>query len=104
MWIPRRFSAALLLPLAWFAQPAAALTILAPASATPGLAALAAPFAAKTGIAVTVAGGARDRIFSILQTGGPADVVVLPSSDFADLPMVNGMTPLGRIGVGLCVF
>src|SRR5690242_821648 len=104
MWILRRSSAALLL-LSWLVAPASAatLTVLAPASAAPGVAALAAPFTAKTGIAITVAGGAREKIFDTLKAGGPADVVLLPTSDFADTPTVTGMTPLGRIAVGVGV-
>jgi molybdate transport system substrate-binding protein len=104
MWIPRRFSAALLL-LAFLAAPAgaASLTVLSPASAAPGAKALAAQYTAKTGIAVTVGGGARNAIFAILKAGGPADVVVLPTNDFVDTPSVAGMTPLGRIAVGVAV-
>ncbi|HET7085311.1 MAG TPA: substrate-binding domain-containing protein [Rhizomicrobium sp.] len=91
--------------LCWLAAPASAagLTVLAPASAAPGLQALAQPFTTKTGIAVTIAGGGRDKIFAALKTGGAADVVVLPTSDFADNPALNGMTPLGRIAVGVGV-
>jgi molybdate transport system substrate-binding protein len=104
MWIPRPFSAALLL-LAWLAAPAGAagLTVLSPASAAPGVRALAAQYAAKTGIAVTLAGGGRDTIFATLKAGGPADVVLLPTNDFVDTPTVTGMTPLGRIVVGVGV-
>src|SRR5438105_4951218 len=89
----------------WLAAPAAAdtLTILAPASVTPGLKALAGAFSAKTGIAVTIGGGARDKVFEILKTGGPADVVVLPTSDLVETPLVTGMTPLGHIAVGVGV-
>lgn len=91
--------------LCWLAAPASAasLTVLSPASAAPGLQALGAAFTAKTGIAVTLAGGGRDKVFAILKAGGPADVVVLPSNDFADAPAVTGMTPLGRIVVGVGV-
>lgn len=109
MWIPklsdfRRFGAALFL-LAWLVQPAlaATLTVLSPASAAPGLTALAKRFTAQTGIAVTVAGGGRDKVFATLKAGGPADVVVLPTNDLIDLPTVSGMTPLGRIVVGVGV-
>lgn len=104
MWIPRRFSVALLF-VAWMTAPAGAvtLTVLSPASAAPGLEALGAAFTAKTGIAVAVAGGGRDKVFAILKAGGPADVVVLPSNDFADTPAVTGMTALGRIVVGVGV-
>jgi molybdate transport system substrate-binding protein len=102
--IPRKSSLALLL-LCWLAAPASAagLTVLSPASAAPGLQALAPAFTAKTGIAVTLAGGGRDRVFAILKAGGPADVVLLPSNDFADTPTVTAMTPLGRIVVGVGV-
>jgi molybdate transport system substrate-binding protein len=104
MWIPRRFSVALLL-LAFLAVPAgaASLTVLSPASVAPGAKALAAQYTAKTGIAVTVGGGARNAIFAILKAGGPADVVLLPTNDFVDTPAVTGMTPLGRIAVGVAV-
>jgi molybdate transport system substrate-binding protein len=104
MWIPRRFSAALLL-LMWLAQPAGAvsLTVLSPASAAPGVKALATQFTAKTGVAVTMAGGARDRIFAILKARGPADVVLLPTGDLVDTSSVIGMTSLGRIAVGVAV-
>jgi molybdate transport system substrate-binding protein len=104
MWIPRRFSAALLL-LGWLATPAvaASLTVLSPASAAPGARALATQFTAKTGVPVTVTGGARDRIFAILKSGGPADVVLLPTNDLVDTPSITGMTPLGRIVVGVGV-
>jgi molybdate transport system substrate-binding protein len=104
MWIPRPFKVALLLS-AWLAAPASAvaLTVLAPASAAPGLQALAAPFTAKTGITVTVGGGGREKVFDILKTGGEADVVVLPTTDMADTSRVTGTTPLGRIAVGVGV-
>jgi molybdate transport system substrate-binding protein len=104
MWIPRPFSLALL-ALAWLTLPAGAATlvVLAPASAAPGLRALAAQYTTSTGIAVTVGGGARDKILASLKDGSPADVVVLPSADIAELPTVNGMTPLGRILIGVAV-
>jgi molybdate transport system substrate-binding protein len=104
MWIPRPFSVALLM-LAWLSGPAGAatLTLLAPASAASGAKAVAAQFTAGTNVAVTIGGGARDKIFAILGAGGPADVVVLPTADIAELSTVNGMTPLGRIAVGVAV-
>ena len=105
MWIPRPFSAALL-ALAWLAAPAgaaASLTVLSPASTAPGVRALAALYTAKTGIAVTLAGGGRDKIFAALKAGSPADVVMLPTNDLVDTPSVTGMTPLGRIAVGVGV-
>jgi len=91
--------------LCWLAAPASAagLTVLAPASATPGLKALAAPFTAKTNVTVEVGGGARDKIFGILKSGGAADVVVLPTNDLVEMPTVTGMTPLGHIAVGVGV-
>jgi len=102
--IPRKSSLALLLT-CWLAAPASAasLTVLAPASAAPGLQALAAPFSAKTGIAVSIGGGGREKVFDILKTGGAADVVVLPTTDMADTPRITGTTPLGRIAVGVAV-
>jgi molybdate transport system substrate-binding protein len=89
----------------WLAAPASAasLTVLSPASAAPGTKALAAQYTAKTGVAVTVGGGARNAIFAVLKAGGPADVVLLPTNDFVDTPSVTGMTPLGRIVVGVAV-
>lgn len=104
MWIPRPFNAALFL-LAWLVLPASAasLTVLSPASAAPGLKAVAAQFTLRTGIAVTLGGGARDKILAALKDGSPADVVVLPSTDIAELSAVSGMAPLGRIGVGVAV-
>jgi len=82
---------------------AAGLTILSPASAAPGASQLAAQFTAKTGIAVAVGGGGREKIFAILKDGGAADVVLLPSADFANLPQISGVVPLGRIVVGMAV-
>jgi len=82
---------------------AAGLTILSPASAAPGASQLAAQFTAKTGIAVTVGGGGREKIFAILKDGGAADVVLLPSADFANLPQISGVVSLGRIVVGMAV-
>ena len=32
---------------------------------------------------------------------GPADVVVLPTTDMAEVPTITGMTSLGRIAVGV---
>jgi molybdate transport system substrate-binding protein len=89
----------------WLVAPASAagLTVLAPASVTPGLKALAVPFSTKTGIAVSVDGGARDKVFEILNTGGAADVVVLPTADLIATPRVTGMVPLGHIAVGVGV-
>ena len=104
MWIPRRFSAVLLAALlTGGAAEAATLTVLAPASATPGAQALAAQFGRQTGTTVTVAGGSRDKILAILKAGGPADVVILPTADLITLPTVNGMVPLGHIPVGVAV-
>ena len=82
---------------------AAGLTILSPASAAPGASQVAAQFTAKTGVSVTVGGGGREKIFAILKDGGAADVVLLPSADFANLPQVTGVTPRGRIVVGVAV-
>jgi molybdate transport system substrate-binding protein len=109
MWIPRpsntRPSIIALLALAWLAAPAGAatITVLSPASAAPGAKALAALYTQQTGIAVTVVGGARNAIFVVLKAGGPADVVLMPSTDMADMPTVIAMTPLGHIGVGVAV-
>jgi molybdate transport system substrate-binding protein len=91
--------------LCWLAAPASAasLTVLAPASVTPGLGALGAQFSAKTGEAITLGGGARDKVFDTLNSGGAADVVVLPTADLAGTPRVTGMTPLGRVEVGVGV-
>ena len=77
--------------------------MLAPASAAPGLQALATPFSAKTGIAVSIGGGGREKVFDILKSGGAADVVVLPTTDMADTSRITGTTPLGRIAVGVAV-
>ncbi|HEX4026870.1 MAG TPA: substrate-binding domain-containing protein [Rhizomicrobium sp.] len=103
MWIPRRSSFLIALALL-FAAPAeaASLTVLAPASAAAGLRPLAAQYTASTGIAVTVGGGSRAKVVEALKTG-PADVVVLPTADMAELPNVTAMTPLGRITVGMAV-
>jgi molybdate transport system substrate-binding protein len=89
----------------WLAAPASAasLTVLAPASATPGLKALAAQFSAKTGTAVSVGGGGREKVLEILGSGGAADVVVLPTSDLVETSRATGMTPLGHIVVGVGV-
>jgi molybdate transport system substrate-binding protein len=109
MWIPKPFNIRLsgiaLLMLAWLAAPAGAatITVLSPASAAPGAAALAALYTQQTSILVTMAGGGRDKIFAILKAGGPADVVLLPSTDMADMPTVIAMTPLGHISVGVAV-
>jgi molybdate transport system substrate-binding protein len=94
-----------LLVLALMAAPACAatITVLTPASAAPGVQALAAQFTQATGIAVTVGGGARDKIFQALKAGDPADVVLLPTADIVELPSVMGMTPLGHITVGVGV-
>ena len=102
MWIPKRSS--LLIALALLAAPAdaAPLTVLAPASAQAGLTPLAAAYTASTGIAVTVGGGSRAKTVEALKSG-PADVVVLPTTDIAELPNVTGMTALGRITVGVAV-
>jgi molybdate transport system substrate-binding protein len=102
MWIPRRSE--LFIVLALFAAPAQAgpLTVLAPASAAAGLVPLAAQYTADTRIAVTVGGGSRANVLGALKSG-PADVVVLPSNDMAELPNVAGMTSLGRIAVGVAV-
>lgn len=102
-WTPGGFGAALfVIAIASPAFAAPGLTVLAPASALPGIAAVAKDYTAKTGIAVTVGGGSRDKVIAALKAGD-ADVVVLPSADFADLPMVSGMTPLGHILVGVAV-
>jgi molybdate transport system substrate-binding protein len=109
MWIPKPFnirpSGIALLMLAWLAAPAGAatITVLSTASAAPGARALAAQYMLATGTQVTVSGGGRDKIFAILKAGGPADVVLLPSTDMADIPTVIAMTPLGHISVGVAV-
>ena len=102
MWIPRRSSVFLALALVWAPAQAATLTVLAPASAQAGLRALAAQYTASTGTAVTVSGGSRAKVMDALKTG-PADVVLLPTSDMAELSNVTGMTPLGRIAVGVAL-
>lgn len=104
MWFPKRSSLAVLI-LTLLAVPASSadLTVLTPASAAPGLQALAAQFTAQTHIPVTVSGGSRSQTFAVLKAGGPADVVILPTSDFITLPTVTGMTPLGHIAVGVAV-
>ena len=103
MWIPARFSLACVL-LALLAIPArsATLNILVPASAGPGLKALAAQYSAKRGIPVTISGGSRANVLAALKTP-EADVVVLPTSDLIETNLVHGMSPLGRIPVGLAV-
>ena len=89
----------------WLSAPesAAGLTVLGPASTTPGLKALATQFSAKTGIAVTVGGGGRAQVFDILNKGGAADVVVLPTTDLIESPRITGMSPLGHVSVGVGV-
>ena len=42
------------------------------------------------------------QVMAALKEGGPADVVLLPSADFADLPW-SPAPPLGRIAVGVAV-
>jgi molybdate transport system substrate-binding protein len=104
MWILPRFSAAFL-GLVLLAAPARAvtLTVLAPASAGAAIKAAAVAFTAQTGITVNVGGGSRSAIFAALKAGGPADVVVLPTDDMAELFNVTNMVPLGRIAVGVAV-
>jgi molybdate transport system substrate-binding protein len=103
MVITKRYRLALSF-LALLARPACAatLTVLSPASAAPGLKGLAAQYTAKTGKPVTVGGGGRQAVLGALKDG-PADVVVLPTSDMIELNTVHGMTPLGRILVGVGV-
>jgi molybdate transport system substrate-binding protein len=109
MWIPKPFnirpSVIALVALAGLAAPAAAatITVLSPASAAPGVKALASLYTQQTGITVTLGGGGRSAIFAVLKAGGPADVVLLPSTDMADMPTVIAMTPLGHISVGVAV-
>jgi len=108
MWILRRSSLFLALALLLAPAPlaseseAATLTVLAPASAQAGLQPLAAQYTASTGTEVTLGGGSRAKVIDALKSG-PADVVVLPTNDMAELPNVTGMEPLGRITVGLAV-
>jgi len=102
---PSRFGAALAILVTLLARPAFAapgLTVLAPASAQPGITAVAKDYTARTGIPVTVDGGSRDKVMAALKAG-EGDVVVLPSADFADLPQVTAMTPLGHILIGVAV-
>jgi molybdate transport system substrate-binding protein len=103
MWIPRTSNLVFLI-LALLAAPAssATLTVLSPASAAPGLKALAQQYTAKTGKTVTVGGGSRAAVLSAIKDGTP-DVVVLPTTDLIEMNRVHGMTPLGRIPVGLAV-
>lgn len=102
MWIPRPFSFLFALALMGAPAHAASLTVLAPASAQAGLVPLAAQYTASTGIAVTVGGGSRANVLGALKAG-PADVVVLPTSDLIELANVGGMVPIGRISVGVGV-
>jgi len=102
MWIPRRSDFVIALALLAAPAHAATLTVLAPASAQAGLTPLAAAYTAATGAQVSVGGGSRAATMEALKSG-PADVVVLPTSDIAELPNVTGMTPLGRIAVGVAV-
>lgn len=103
MRLPRRFSLSFVV-LALLALPAsgATLTVLSPASVTPGLKAMAEQYSAKAGKAVTVGGGSRAAVLGALRKG-PADMVVLPTSDMIEMNLVHGMTPLGRIPVGVAV-
>jgi molybdate transport system substrate-binding protein len=103
MWIPRTSSLVFLI-LALLAAPAssATLTVQSPASAAPGLKALAQQYTAKTGKMVTVGGGSRAAVLSAIKDGSP-DVVVLPTTDLIEMNRVHGMTPLGRIPVGVAV-
>ena len=103
-WLPPKrlgaVFAAMLMAGPAFAAPG--LTVLAPASAQPGITAVAKDYTARTGIPVTVGGGSRDKVMAALKAG-QGDVVVLPSTDFADLPQVTAMTPLGHILIGVAV-
>jgi molybdate transport system substrate-binding protein len=99
---PKHLCVALAMLAARPAFAAPGLTVLAPASAQPGITALAKDYTAKTGIPITVGGGARDKVIAALKAG-QGDVVVLPSTDFADLPQVTAMTPLGHILIGVAV-
>lgn len=103
MWILPRFSLAFLV-LALLAVPArsATLVVLAPASVLPGLKVLAAQYSAKRNIPVTVGGGSRAAVLAALKTD-QADMVVLPTSDLIEMNRVHGMTPLGRVPVGVGV-
>ena len=103
MWSPGRLRLSFLIR-ALLALPAssATLTALSPASVTPGLKAMAEQYSAKTGKAVTVGGGSRTAVLGALRKG-PADMVVLPTSDLIEMNLVHGMTPLGRIPVGVAV-
>lgn len=103
MLFARSFGLSFLI-LALLALPAssATLTVLSPASALPALQALAQQYTAKTGKAVTVGGGSRAAVLAALKKG-PADMVVLPTSDMIELNLVQAMTPLGRIPVGVAV-
>ena len=101
-WKNRCLGAALAVIVTATTASAAGLTVLAPASAIPGLNALAADYTARTGIAVTVGGGSRDKVIAALNAG-EGDVILLPSSDFADLRQVTAMTPLGHILIGVAV-
>jgi molybdate transport system substrate-binding protein len=51
---------------------------------------------------VTVGGGSRAAVLSAIKDGSP-DVVVLPTTDLIEMNRVHGMTPLGRIPVGVAV-
>jgi len=103
MRLPKRLSLSFVF-LALLALPAssATLTVLSPASALPALKALAEQYSAKTGKVVTVGGGSRAVVLGTLKNG-PADMVVLPTTDMIELNLVHGMTPLGRIPVGVAV-
>ena len=52
---------------------------------------------------MTLAVGGRAQVFEILNKGGPADVVVLPTSDLIESSRITGMSPLGQIPVGVGV-
>ncbi len=103
MWILPRFSLAFLI-LALLAMPArsASLSILAPPAALPGLKVLAAQYSANRNIPVTVGGANRATILARLKTG-EVDLVILPTSDLIETNLVHGMTPLGRVPIGLGV-
>src|ERR1700744_2717964 len=100
MWIPRRFSLVFALALLGAPAYAAPLAVLAPASATAGLQPLAAQYTASPGLGGTRGAGSRAAVRGALRAG-PADVVMLPTSDLSELPTVSGMVPIGRMMVGV---
>jgi molybdate transport system substrate-binding protein len=101
----RRIAIGLIGAALWTAPAAADITVLSPGIVNGPLRALAEQWTARTGHKVTITGANVGRIRDAVQSDAPADLVLAPTSDFANFTgkLAAQAVPVGRIQFGVVV-